>query len=404
MGACFALVMMAWSCGCKSGKNPGKAVSNATQFVYATARNGQIGTTQTIVTAFHVETDGSLTSEGTAFTLGPGVTTWETLALQTADRSGHHVFGIESVTLLQAPFPTTYSLVTFAVQPSTGALTQTSSLNLPYGPTTVTLSPDGTFLFVGLFAGPPFGTSIATYSVDADGNLKLLTTVTTGFQFAVYATVVNPTGTFLYAIGGGPTGLGMGVQFAIDPTGALSQVGTFDAVGTPFGGGSPGENSAGLLMTPSGAALYSQDQGLKEFEVDPDTGSLAEGITATCSCFNITMNAQGTLLFAGASGTTNQPVGIRVFSIDPITGGLMELSQSFIAVTSFDASVQFVPWMVSDSNGKFLYTTAFGLSNILEFSIGDDGSVTGMGQSAPVTGAPFSQLGSGNLTLASYQQ
>ena len=205
-------------------ESPGGLASGPTQLLYATSVTGEIGSTQTTVTALRVEADGSLTSLGTAFTLGPGVTTWETLSLRTSDVTGHHVFGIESVSLLEAPFSTTYSLITFTVQPDTGTLQQTSSLTLPDEPTTLALSPDGTLMFVGLFAESQ--TAIATYSVDSSGSLTLTHTVMPGFQFAVYATVVNPAGTYLYTIGGGAHGYGLGVQFAMDSTGVLTPVGS----------------------------------------------------------------------------------------------------------------------------------------------------------------------------------
>jgi len=113
------------------------------------------------------------------------------------------------------------------------------------------------------------------------------------------------------------------------------------------------------------------------------------------------MNTRGTLLFAGTFVAPNsaptQPVGISPFSIDPGTGALTTLNESFIDVAPSNVSLAFAPWFVLDSSGEFLYTTAFGLSDTLGFTVSDNGAVT----TAP--SSPFMQTGGGNLTLVNFQ-
>jgi 6-phosphogluconolactonase (cycloisomerase 2 family) len=337
--------------------------------------------TGTDVTAFRVNSDGSLTSLGTA--------------LQTPKlfarfaSSGRHVFGSIGTVPSEGGFAVFNTLITFSAQPN-GTLRQNFSTPLPSGTSArgAVLNPAGTFLFVVLTIPGQSNLTIATYAVSPSGKLALVNSGS-GLSIPPEASLaINPTGTFLYASILSPDAVFTTIlQFAISSTGALTQVGSF-STSILFGG-------INLAFTPNGNTLYSGpfiSPEVTRFSVDPATGALTEQDTVTCTCFptsdngrGILVNPQGTLLLQLVSG--EEFGGVAFYSIDPSTGALTPLS-SFIAFGSPGVFSSFV----LDSSGTFVYATDQGLG-ILGFSISASGAVT------PVPGSPFPEGGGGSLLL-----
>jgi 6-phosphogluconolactonase (cycloisomerase 2 family) len=337
----------------------------------------------TDVTAFRVNSDGSLTSLGTA--------------LQTSDRinlvasSGRHVFGFPADTGVSG------SLVTFSARPN-GRLRQSFSAPLPLGtvglaltPPRPVLNPAGTFLFVPLAVPGEASATIVTYAVGPSGKLVLASSGS-GLsipvrEFGFFSLLVNPTGTFLYASFSPPVGSPTTIlQFAISSTGALTQVGTFPT--------SISTGATNLAITPNGNTLYLgafQMPQVTRFSINPVTGALTEQDTVSCACGSdlggtILINPAGTLLLQGIRVSLGG--GIAFYSIDPSTGALTPLS-SFTPLSSI---VGLFPSFVLDSSGSFLYLTDFGRSDILGFSVSASGTVTAL------PGSPFPG-GGGSLLL-----
>jgi 6-phosphogluconolactonase (cycloisomerase 2 family) len=376
----MTLVSLLLACGTShttppSTPSPG---SQPTQLLYA---NGQAASgTGMTQTAFRVESDGSLTSLGTA------LQTSNSIRLAVADATGHHVFGSDSST-------SSGPLLTFSVEPNSGALQQTSSAALPPSATFTSepvLNPASTFMFLGLTVGQSGMVAsyvIATYSVDSAGNLALVPAVDgsagTSVPLTPGALVVNPSGTFLYvALQSHSVSIPATViQFAIDSAGRLTEV---SSVSLP----SVGINvPTGIAMTLNGSTLYVQmfSPTVVAFAVDSSTGNLTQKATVACNCGNadegggLVVNSKGTLLFEGVGGESFGDAGVALYSIDQSTGALTPLSNSFIAIGSAGA-----PSFALDSSGPFLYATGI-LSNFKGFSVTDSGVVS------PVPGSPFAQ-------------
>jgi 6-phosphogluconolactonase (cycloisomerase 2 family) len=333
-----------------------------------------------IQTAFHVGSDGSLTSLGTALQAA------NSIRLAAADVNGHHVFGFDTST-------STGPLLTFSVEPKSGALQQTSSAALPQNTSVATspaLNPASTFMFVGLTAGQSGMLAtymIATYSVDSAGNLTLVPAADgsagTSVLLTPAALVVNPSGTFLYVAFQSPSVSVPAtlIQFAIDSAGRLTQV---SSVSLPSAGIS---NATRVAMTPNGSTLYLQmfSPSVIAFAVNPSTGNLTQKATVGCNCGNadeggdLVVNSKGTLLFEGVFGESFGDSGVALYSIDQNTGALTPLSNSFVFTGSAGA-----PSFALDSSGSLLYATGF-MSNFKGFSVTDGGVVS------PVPGSPFAQ-------------
>jgi 6-phosphogluconolactonase (cycloisomerase 2 family) len=253
------------------------------------------------------------------------------------------------------------------------------------------LNPAGTFLFIVLTIPGQSNATIATYAVSPSGKLVLVNSGSgLSIPGAVLSLAVNPAGTFLYAATLPPgSDFATILQFVIGPTGALTQVGSFNT-SVPSGG-------PNITMTPNGNTLYFGaffEPQVARFSLNSANGALTEQDTVICTCFPtsdngraIRVNPQGTLLLQLVSGEISTSGGVAFYSIDPSTGALTPLS-SFAALGSPGVFSSFA----LDSSGTFLYATDQGLG-ILGFSISASGAVT------HVPGSPFPEGGRGSLFL-----
>jgi 6-phosphogluconolactonase (cycloisomerase 2 family) len=369
-------------------------VATPTRLLYGSSPSWSGGGTSPIF-GVRVNNDGSLTSLDTALQ-----TSNQFVVL--ADVTGHHLFGFDIGSTQGSPG----LLATFAVQPDTGALQQSSSVALPPNNLNVapamTLNAAGTLLFVQSSG------VIATYSVDTAGNLTLVHAADVGFSGNPVVPVVNPAGTFLYVAATTSLGDTTLEQFAIDSSGALTQVSSL-AVGQV---GDP----TNLVITPNGSTVYlpigpgAGLPGVLTFSVDPSTGKLTQGATVNCNCDNglpdgggaIAVNAQGTLLFQATFGETVGAGGIALYAIES-TGALIPLPNSFIGVGNPGGES-----FVLDSSGTSLYTTGCfpasqlpcGNAQIQGFFVSGNGAVT----LAPGSVGSLFPFGGLTLTMVNFKR
>ncbi len=364
---------------------------STTQLLYHIAEDGNTGSTT--MTAFRVNNDGSLTSLGTA--LQTSTPTFVT----TADASGHHLFGVQGFVAGSTP-----SIVTFSVQPSTGALQQTAALQVPTGTTFqgFVTNPARTLMFVSLQnggsnGGSPSPGSIATYAVDSSGNLTPVNVPGVALPAAVFSMIVNPAGTFLYAASSNLAGTALSVtRFQIASGGLLTPVSTLQT--NLFSGNN-------FAIAPNGNTLYlglHDSPQVAQFAVDPATGNLMQGPTVPCDCptaeftidagGGIVVNPQGTLLVEGTQAESQGGGGLAFYRIDPGTGSLAPIPNTFKSVGSAGS-----PSFTLDPSGNFVYATDVALTSIQGYAVSGGGTLT------PVPGSPFPQAGGGSLLIVNLQ-
>ncbi len=364
---------------------PPPAPAQPTQLLYAVTQSTSTGS---VYTAFKVGSDGSLSPLGTALQ-----TTQPTL-IRAADPNGHYLFGFKLVDPTSA---TVQQLLTFTVQPATGALQQTSTADvpLPSGATAIeaAVNPAGTFMFIAMADAAAQSSLIVTYSIDSSGKLKLVPTASgsPGVTIPVNALTVNPAGNFLYAA---DFNIGTTVsQFAIDSTGHLSQV---SALSLP----SVGAGVETLAMARNGSTLYVglfSTPAVLVLSVDPSTGKLTD-MGTVCACVGnsgfgsgqIAFNAKGTVLFQAIGGETAD--GVALYSVNQSTGALTSLSSSFLTVKSAG-----VPSFALDASGNFLYAAGPMVDEILGFSVTDAGVLT------TLPGFPLKQTGADDLFMVNFK-
>lgn len=382
---CLALglavaVVTVWLSACAgtaqstSSSNGGSSQATTLLYVAAPQVAGTGNSGMSAINAFRIGADGSLTPLGTAFQSASAV------RFGPIDGNGHHVFGYQQAS------PS--SLLTFAVQPDTGALQQTSVTPLPGNKTVPTcpasgqcaamaFNPARALLAVELNDPGTFNTNtIALYSVDNAGNLSLKSTT----SLEVDGMAFSPSGRFLYVSTVDLSAqLAEMVQFAIAPDGSLTQVGSPLAINAPAG--------EGLVITPNGRTLYSENFGGPDFLVfsaDPTSGSLTAGPIVRLvvnlqppasfgldEADDLFINPRGTLLMTATSGENIGDNGVAFMAIDPNTGIPMPLPNTFVPLPGPG-----FPSYVWDDNGNFLYANAASSSEIQAFSVTDAGAVT----------------------------
>ena len=250
------------------------------------------------------------------------------------------------------------NLATFAINPTTGALTFRSSSPVPpgSGPQSVALDPAGRFAYVAL----SLANAVAVFSIDAATGA---TTPISGSPFATpgpVSIVVHPNGKFAYVASSGASSIAV---FAIGANGALTP-----AAGSPF----PARgNIPGMAMDRAGKFLYvaeRQDNAVLAYAVNDTTGALtpiagspfaanAAGISG------VAVDAAGKYLYESSIGASS----VTVFNIGA-TGALSQPRNFGAILTAFS--------VILDPSGKFLYVPGQQANAVEGFALD------------PATGAP----------------
>lgn len=250
-----------------------------------------------------------------------------------------------------------------------GSLTQTSGspYTAPLTPTSLAMTPDDKFLYVGSTSG-----AVYVYTVGSDGSLSLGnngTPVITGISPA--AMEIDPSGkwmVWLSAFSGEASVLAVNSS-----TGALSNVSASTV-------GLASTSASALAMTPNEQYVYVAlgTGGVETLSFDASTGALAAVNTVLAPKQNlnadlaVAVSPDGKYLYVTETGIN----AVRVFSIG--TGGtLSEISGSPFKTGLGPAAV-----LVS-STGSYVYVANRTGNTVSAFTVGTSGALTA------VAGSPF---------------
>jgi 6-phosphogluconolactonase (cycloisomerase 2 family) len=242
----------------------------------------------------------------------------------------------------------TFQIGTYAIDPTTGALSVLQSIPFGGAPTDfinfLKVDPAGKFLLVTNAGAGTF----TSYAIAADGTLGAANAMTfpkdqSGNTPFCKDFAISPDGAFAYVV------LETTGQVAVvnkDATGAL----TLASVAATSGAYNDPE---GIAIDPAGRFVYVSnylDQTVTTFSRDAGTGALT-AVGAPLSTggmgFGCTIDSKGQNLYVSCN-TTND---VEAFKIDPATGSLTPNGVAGSARNN-DAPYE----MVIDNSGKFAYT------------------------------------------------
>ena len=260
----------------------------------------------------------------------------------------------------------TLSVAGFSVGSSNIANTSNSPYGLGVGPSAMTVTPNGSFIYVATLAGAIYG-----YSVGTDGSLSLMNSgnaLITGIS--PIALKVDPSGQWLVAVDLSPAAYVFSINTS---SGLLTQQG--NALGLDIG--SPNR----IVFTPNNGLMYVS---LGTGGVDICTFNSATGVVtktnqiltpkaASNADQGLAVDPSGKYLFVTETGAS----AVRVLSIGT-TGALSEVSGSPFA-TGLGPSAVMV-----DSTGTYVYVANRTDGTVSAFTLSSTGSLT------KISGSPFS--------------
>jgi 6-phosphogluconolactonase len=354
------------------------------------------------------------------------------LALAGCGSGGHFFCGGCGPSPAEFLFATTNNgqIVTFAVDPGSGALTVPSSASVAGPAQTLGMAASGSqFLYASdsqnaqlygysinqstgaltAIAGSPFSTGSLSVPVglgtSPGGNILYATDVDRVDVFAINAT----TGV-LTATAGSTFSGGEGLQLAISPAGkflfetdieppygtlafTVASSGTLTEIaGSPFAvPGETGQNSNpfGIVADASGKFVFmalSLTGQIAAWSVDQTTGALtpvpgSPFTSGSLPTFLLTVNKY---LYASAGGS------VYAYTIDSTTGALTPVNGSPFTTAGAGG-------LAADPPGAHLYVSSAAANGISGFNINGDGSLT------PIAGSPFAVTGALLLTVVETQ-
>jgi 6-phosphogluconolactonase len=277
-------------------------------------------------------------------------------------------------------------LSTFKVNPSSGALSATSTIPLNHVVAGIAVDPGSRFLYT---SGE---TSIDIFSIDSTTGAPTQAGTFPLFACSSCPPVFVPAGALAFD----PTAKFLFYGSAIPEGGIVQGVGAL-SVGSGTGGlgfvpGSPFQISQApfsVLVHPSGQFVYTEDaalglngllfQSISGFSVDSSTGALTAvpgspfAPPAGSDVGGFSIDPSGKFLYAGTGSAAN---GILGWNIDGTTGELKGLPSS-----PFGAGIATLS-TVLDPAGKFLYASA--ADGIRGFTVDSNAGVL-----SPISGSPF---------------
>jgi DNA-binding beta-propeller fold protein YncE len=261
------------------------------------------------------------------------------------------------------------SIVTYTINPTTGALTSTTGgINgtgvngSPGFFNSMAFDPSGKFAYAadgGAFPASSFGgsTSVSMYTVDSTtGALTSIGTIAAGANPDSVA--VDPAGKFAYVTNFNSNDISM---YTIDSTsGALTSIGTIAAGSLP----------TSVVVDPSGKfayvanwTAYKAEGSVSMYTINATSGALTSigTIAAGTSSISIAVDPVGKFAYV-ANFTGNQTEGsVSMYSIDSGTGTLTLIGT--IATEQSPTSIAIHP------SGKFAYVTNSGSNSVSMYSI-----------------------------------
>jgi 6-phosphogluconolactonase (cycloisomerase 2 family) len=304
---------------------------------------------------------------GALASIGPPVPTNDEFTDSvTVDPSGKFVYVASSGNVWDIDFG---SVVTYTINPTTGALTSTTGgingtgINgTPEFFNSVAVDPSGKFAYAadGGFFPPGSGGGLSSVSMfTINSTTGALTS--TGMIAAGYgpdSVAVDPTGKFAYVTNFESNDVSM---HTIDATtGALASIGTTAAGPGPV---SVAVDPAGKFAYVANWTGYETNGSVSMYTIDATTGALAStgSIAAGTSPYSVAVDPAGKFAYV-ANWTGNDTEGsVSMYTIDATTGVLTP--SGTIATELSPTSIVIHP------SGKFAYVTNSGSNNVSMYSI-----------------------------------
>jgi 6-phosphogluconolactonase len=255
-------------------------------------------------------TTGALTST-TGGIIGTGVNGTPELFNSVAfDPSGKFAYAADGGAFPAGSFGGDSSVSMYTINSTTGALTSIGMIAAGYGPDSVAVDPAGKFAYVANFGS----NDVSMYTIDATtGALASIGTIAAGTSPVSVA--VDPAGKFAYVTNFNSNDVSM---YTIDATtGALASIGTIAAGTDPF---SVAVDPAGKFAYVANTTVNNTDGSVSMYTIDATTGVLTHtGTIATeLSPTSIAIHPSGKFAYVTNSGSNS----VSMYSIDSATGAL----------------------------------------------------------------------------------
>ena len=333
------------------------AVGPAGKFAYVTSA-GCNDESNGFVSMYTINpTTGALSKGSIASTLDDGTDS------VTVDPSGKFAYVVN----FGDEYDSDGSIVTYAINPTTGALTSTPGgitgagvSGTPEFFNSMAFDPSGKFAYAaegGAF--PPGGglSSVAMFTVNSTtGALTSIGMITAGS--GPDSVAVDPTGKFAYVPNFSSNDVSM---YTIDgTTGALASIGTISAGAGPD---SVAVDPAGKFAYVANWTGYETNGSVSMYTIDATTGALASigSIAAGTSPYFVAVDPAGKFAYVANWTGPNSDGSVSMYTIDATTGVLTPTGT--IATELSPTSIAIHP------SGKFAYVTNSGSNSVSMYSI-----------------------------------
>lgn len=299
---------------------------------------------------------------GTMVPVGPPVpTNDENTDYVTVDPSGKFAYVASSGNDWDIDFG---SIETYAINPTTGALTSTTGgINAtgingtPQLFNSVVVDPSGKFAYAGdggAFPAGSFGGSANVSMYTIDSTTGVLTSIGMIAAEQPVSVAVDPSGKFAYAANFNPNNVSM---YTIDATtGALASIGTIAAGTAPD---SVAVDPAGKFAYVANWTGYQTNGSVSMYTIDATTGALTSigSIAAGTSPYSVAVDPTGKFAYVANSGSND----VSMYTISTTTGALTLIGT--IATQQFPTSIAIHP------SGKFAYVINSGSNSVSMYSL-----------------------------------
>ncbi len=314
---------------------------------------------------------------GALASIGPPVPTNDEFTDSvTVDPSGKFAYVASSGDVWDIDFG---SVVTYAINPTSGALTSTTGGIIGTGINgtpelfnSMAFDPSGKFAYAadgGAFPAGSFGgdSSVSMYTVNSTtGALTSIGMIAAGF--GPDSVAVDPAGKFAYVANFNSNDVSM---YTIDATtGALASIGTIAA----------GPGPVSVAVDPAGKFAYvanwtyDTEGSVSMYTIDATTGALTfiGSIAAGTSAFSVAVDPAGKFAYVANWSGNDTEGSVSMYTIDATTGVLTP--SGTIATELSPTSIVIHP------SGKFAYVTNSGSNSVSMYSIdGATGTLTLIG-------------------------
>jgi 6-phosphogluconolactonase (cycloisomerase 2 family) len=291
---------------------------------------------------------------GALASIGPPVSSQDASGNSvTVDPSGKFVY----VANLGDDFSTDGSVISYAINATTGALTSTGDIsgNCPglCVPLSVAVDPSGKFAYVPNGDGEN-PTNVAMYTINATTGVLTSVGQTSVEDFAA-SVAVDPSGKFAYVAtqSGTPGSAGSVSMFTINATtGALASIGTIAA----------GTNPVSVIVDPLGKFVYMANSGsgdVSMYTINATTGALTSIGTVAAGTGPVSMAVDPSGKFVYVVNFNSNDVSM--YTINATTGALTSIGT--ITTAQSPTSIAVHP------SGKFAYVTNSDENEVSMYSI-----------------------------------